>query len=235
MTTTTAPPSTAPEAADRERAHPADVGTGRHGGHADERRTAALVGSLFLLATATFATGNALVSGVFDRPGFLADGADHRISLAAGALLAFVQGVAIVAIAVLVHPVLRRRGQRRLANAYLALRVAEMAATLLYVAAPVVALELARGVRDGTVDAGSARQLEGLLPAQAAAGMLAMYLVVSFGGWALAMAMHRTRLVPRSLALLGLAGYPVLLLGCVLTLVGVADVERGAGTLALVP
>jgi hypothetical protein len=198
-----------------------------------DRRAATAVGALFLLCTATFATGEAMLAGVLDTPGYLAG--DHRGALAASALLAFVQGVSIVAIAVLMYPVLRRHGQQRLGIAYVALRAVEFAATLLYVAVPLIVLRLSDGLADGTVSPGAGRQLSALFPAQHEVAIVLIYLVVSFGGWALAIAMWRARLVPRSLAVLGVVGYPMLLAGCVLTAFGVGDVLHGPGSAALVP
>jgi hypothetical protein len=200
-----------------------------------ERRVAAAVGALFLLATVTFATGEALLNSVLDAPAFLASAGDHRAALAGSALLAFVQGVAIVAVAVLMYPVLRRHRQQRLAIAYLALKAVEFAATLLYVAVPLVVLRLSDRVGDGTLSPSTARQLAGLFPAQHEVSIVLMYLVVSFGGWALAVAMWRARLVPRPIAVLGVVGYPALFVGCVLTAFGVGDVLHGPGSVALAP
>ncbi len=205
-----------------------------HGGRAD-RATAALVGLLFLVATATFATGDALLGGVIDSPGYLAASATHRGALAAAALLALAQGVAIVAIAVLMYPVLRSRQQQRLGVAYVALRVTESAATLFYVAVPLVVLQLGDRLRDGTVDLSTGAQLEALFPAQRSIATMMIYLVVGFGGSALAVAMLRARLVPRAIAVLGVVGYPVLLAGCILALLGVGDITHGPGMVALVP
>lgn len=200
-----------------------------------ERRVAAAVGALFLLCTVTFATGEARLNSVLETPGYLATAGEHRGTLAAAALLAFVQGVAIVAIAVLMYPVLRRHGQQRLALGYVALRAVEFAATLLYVAVPLVVLRLSDRVGDGTVRPRAGGDLEGLLGAQHQVAIVLMYLVVSFGGWALAVALWRSRLVPRPLALLGVVGYPVLLAGSAMTAFGVGDVLHGPGMAALAP
>jgi hypothetical protein len=45
----------------------------------------------------------------------------------------------------------------------------------------------------------------------------------------------RTRLVPRGFSVLGLIGYPVLLLSAVLDMFGVVDTVNGAGLVGLVP
>jgi hypothetical protein len=195
-----------------------------------DRTTGALVGLLFLVATVTFGTADALIGGVLDGSGNLAGASGHRGALAAAALLAFAQGVAIVAIAVLMYPVLRRHHEQRLGMAYVGFRVAEFAATLVYVAVPLLLLQV--GDRLGG-DAGDA--LQALFPAQHGAAMLMIYLVTSVGGSTLAVALFRSRLVPRGISVLGVVGYPVLLIGCVLAVFGAGDVSHGPGMLALVP
>ncbi len=62
-----------------------------------------------------------------------------------------------------------------------------------------------------------------------------LYLFNGAAGLLLCFALLRTRLVPRSLAILGLVGYPVLLAGAVLDMLGYIDMLRGAGVLAFVP
>jgi hypothetical protein len=62
-----------------------------------------------------------------------------------------------------------------------------------------------------------------------------LYLVTSVGGTILAVLLYRSQLVPRWIAVLGLIGYPVLLVGCVLDMFEVTDVTEGAGLLAIAP
>jgi hypothetical protein len=71
------------------------------------RRTAVLVGLLFLTATVTFATAEALINGVLDRADYLSGASADANALTTGALLAFVNGVAVVGIAVLMYPLLK--------------------------------------------------------------------------------------------------------------------------------
>jgi Domain of unknown function (DUF4386) len=60
-------------------------------------------------------------------------------------------------------------------------------------------------------------------------------LVTSVGGTILAVLLYRSRLVPRWIAVLGLIGYPVLFVGCILDLFGVTDMTMGAGLIAVAP
>jgi Domain of unknown function (DUF4386) len=201
---------------------------------ASTRKTAVLIGLLFLTATVTFATADALISGVLDGPDPLTGGSDDTNVLATAALLALVQGVAIVGIAVFFFPLLKRESEP-LALAYVGLRVAELAATLFYLATPLLVIKLADGLRDGSVDASASEPLGALFESQRSVAILMIYLTTSVLGLILSFLLYRSRLVPRPIAILGLIGYPVLLLGSILAVFDVIDVTEGAGFLALVP
>ena len=198
------------------------------------RTTSVLVGALFLTATATFATADALIGGVLSGPAYLAGVTAHTGALSAAALLAFVQGVAIVLIAVLLFPLLKPHSES-LALAYVGFRVAELAATLFYVATPLLAIQLGSTLPNGPAGAAAARPLEALLTSQHSVSIVLIYLVTGVNGTILSGLLLRSRLVPRSLAILGLIGYPVLFTGATLAMSQAVDVTQGVGLLALVP
>ena len=200
---------------------------------ASTRTTAVLIGLLFLTATVTFATAEALTDSVLDGPDFLTGASEDTNVLATAALLALVQGVAIVGTAVFFFPLLKRESEP-LALAYVGLRVAELAATLFYLATPLLVIKLADG-RDDSVDPSASQPLGALLESQRSVAVLMIYLVTSVLGLILAFLLYRSRLVPRPIAILGLIGYPVLLAGSVLAAFDVSDVTEGAGLIALVP
>jgi hypothetical protein len=198
------------------------------------RRVAVLIGALYLVATVGFATAEALINGVLDAPGYLSGASDHGGALTAAALFAFVQGVAIVGIAVFFFPILKRQSEP-LALAYVGFRLAELAATLLYIATPLLVLHVGNGLQDGTVDGSASSGLAALFDAQHHVAILLIYFVTSVNGSILAFLLYRSRLVPRPVALLGIVGYPALLVGAALTALQVVDVSHGAGMLAMVP
>jgi hypothetical protein len=183
---------------------------------ASTRKTAVLIGLLFLTATVTFAIAEGLIRNVLDRPDFLTGASGDTNALAAAAVLAFVQGVAIVGIAVFFFPLLKRESEP-LALAYVALRAVEFAATLFYLASPLLVIKLADGLRDGSVDSSASQPLGALLDSQQRVAVVIIYLVTSVLGSILSFLLYRSRLVPRWIALLGLVGYPLLLLGTILT------------------
>ena len=197
------------------------------------RKTAVLVGLLFLTATAAFIFAEAIISRVLSQPNFLADASSQTTMLATGALLLFGQ-FGVVGIAVLLFPLLKSHGES-LALAHVGFRVTELAASLFYLAVPLLAIELGAGLRDGTVDGSASSSLGALLQAQHSVAILMIYIATGAAGMCMATLLYRSRLIPRWLAILGLVTYPTLLAGSILDMFNVVDVTQGIGLVALVP
>ena len=197
------------------------------------RKTAAFVGLLFLTATAAFIFAESIISGVLSRPDFLADASSQTTMLATGAVLLFAQ-FGVVGIAVLLFPLLKKHGES-MALAHVGFRVTELAASLFYLAVPLLAIELGAAVRDGSVDASASASLGALLDAQHSVSILLIYIATAAAGMCMATLLYRSRLIPRWLAILGLITYPTLLAGSVLDMFNVVDVTQGIGMVALVP
>jgi hypothetical protein len=176
-----------------------------------------------------------LIKGALNGPDYLAGISGSTTALALGALLAFVSGVAVVGIAILMFPLLKPTSEP-LALGYVAERVVELVLQVLFfMTVPLFMIAIGAGLRDGTVDASATPSLSPLLKSLQDVAVVVLYLVTSVGGTIFGFLMYRSRLVPRPLAMLGLIGYPVLLVGCVLDMFGVTDVTQGAGILAIVP
>jgi Domain of unknown function (DUF4386) len=71
------------------------------------RRTAVLVGALFLIATATFFVSNALITPILGSHNFLAAVAAHSQLMIAAGLIALIDGVAVVGIAAALYSILK--------------------------------------------------------------------------------------------------------------------------------
>ncbi|MGH9124689.1 MAG: DUF4386 domain-containing protein [Acidimicrobiales bacterium] len=201
---------------------------------ASTRRTASLVGLLFLAATVTFILADKLITGVLQNPAYLTTAFAHTNALATGAMLGLVEGPATVGIAVLLFPLLKRDSEP-MALAYVGLRIAELAAALLYVATPLLVMKVGAAVHNRSLDASMSHQLGALFQAQHSIAIVLIYLLTAVAGTILAILLYRSQLIPRPLAILGLVGYPVLLAGGVLSLFNAVDVTHGVGLLASVP
>jgi len=198
------------------------------------RKTAALVGLLFLTATATFIAAEQFITPVLNRPDYLLGASEDASVLTVGALLAFVQGLAVVGLAIFMFPLVKRTSEP-LALGYLGLQIAMLGVTLLYVVAPLMVIALAGGVRDGTIAASAAPSLGSLVKAIHDVAIVLLYLVTAVSGTIFAFLLYRSRLVPRPIAVLGLIGYPVLVAGAVLDMFGVIDVTQGIGLVSIAP
>jgi succinate dehydrogenase hydrophobic anchor subunit len=199
------------------------------------RKTATIVGLLFLTQTIAFIIAEQLITKVLKRPDYLTGVSGDANALAAGGLFAVVSGVAVVGIAVLLFPLLKPTSEP-LALGYVVERVVELVLQVLFfLVVPLLMIAIGNGLRDGSVDASTSQSLGSLLKELHDVAIVVLYLVTSVGGTILAILLYRSQLVPRWIAVLGLIGYPVLLAGCVLDMFDVTDVTKGAGLLAIAP
>lgn len=163
------------------------------------RATEVSIGVLFLLSTATFATGGALLANYAE-----AGPAGNGHLLVAGALLQMTCGLAVVAIGWLFYRVLQRSTPTRAAG-YLGLRVLEC---LVILACSLWLLVT-----------------KTLVPEYD----LLIYAFTGLGGLLLTSALLTTRLVPRWLAGLGVFGYAVFLAALPVDLFGLGELDSTLG------
>src|SRR5436305_7778359 len=90
------------------------------------RRTAVLVGVLFLLSTATFIFSNVLMTPILGSHNLLAAVAGHAQLMIAAALIALIEGTATAGLAVALYPILKRQ-HPALALGYAGVRIASLA------------------------------------------------------------------------------------------------------------
>ncbi|MFD1147156.1 DUF4386 domain-containing protein [Saccharothrix hoggarensis] len=184
------------------------------------RATGRVIGTLFLAAFVVYIAGNALVGA---EPGadVLPDVAAHPTRVAAGALLMLVNSVVVAAIGVLAVPVLGPH-DRLAAHAYLVGRAVEATVLAVGVVFLLLLVPLARADVDSPWGAV-------LVRGNHYAYQIAM---MSLGvvGVLFCRVLLRARLVPRFLAVWGLAGYAVFLAGAVLEVLG-----HGVGVALSVP
>ena len=205
----------------------------QEGARTSSRRTAVFVGLLFLTATAAFIFAEAFTSRVLSQPNFLVAASSQTFALATAAVLLLAQ-FGVVGIAVLLFPLLKRHGEA-LALGHVAFRITELAATLVFLAVPLLSIELGAGLADGTVDRAASTSLGALLQAQHSVAILLIYLATGAAGICMTTLLFRSRLIPRWLAILGLITYPTLLMGTILDIFNVVNVTHGIGLLALIP
>jgi Domain of unknown function (DUF4386) len=195
------------------------------------RPLAVLVGALFLISTATFIVSNALITPLLGSHDFLAAVAGHSQLMIAAVLIALIEGTATVGIAVALYPILKGK-HPALALGYAGMRIAELAiAAVGFGLGGLLLVSLSTASANGA----NSETLGTLLIALRHWTLMFVYVYTAIGGLMLSYMLLRTRLVPRGLSVLGLIGYPVLLLAAVLDMLGLVDTVAGAGLVGLVP
>jgi MFS family permease len=195
------------------------------------RRTAVLVGALFLLSTATFILSNALITPLLNSPNFLAEVSNHTQLMVAATLIGLIEGIATVGIAVALYPILKRQ-HPALALGYTGMRIAELAvAAVGFGLGGLLLVTLSATAANGP----TSEMLGTLLVALRPWTLMLVYLYTALGGLMLSYMLLRTRLIPRGLSVLGLIGYAALLLASMLDMLGIIDLVAGVGLVWLVP
>jgi MFS family permease len=167
------------------------------------RRTATMVGALFLTAMGASVLGGSMVDSVLDSSDSLAavDGSSTKVIV--GVLLELANCAAVVGIAVLLFPILRRHSQA-MAFAYVSFRVIEAALLAVAAVIPLALVELGQtypAAADSVGGLGTAlqvvrEQLFGL-------GFVTFFCL---GAFLLYSMLFATRLTPRFIAVWGLVG-----------------------------
>lgn len=175
----------------------------------NDRDTARVVGGLFIIGTVAGGLGlTRFEQPVVDASDYLTKASLHEDQVATGVLLTLVMGVALVAMAVVIYPVLKRRSER-LALGYVIARTLEAAFYVIDAVLLLTLLTLSRRFADaGAADSSVYRTLGDLVLAArdwAGNGLLD---ATAFGLSAVILnaALYRARLVPRWLAVGGLVG-----------------------------
>ena len=188
------------------------------------RKTAIIVGILFLTATATFMLGDSgLIESILDDPDYLITVSENKSQVIIGMLIAFIDGIAIVGIAIFLFPILKKHSEP-IALGYVSVRIAEFVIIVAYLIIPLLLIDLSQEfVKAGAPDA-SYFQTSGTLFLAARYWTLQMIYIFNFlAGLMLSYLLYQSKLVPRFLSVLGLIGYALLLPGTLLHIFGHID------------
>ncbi|MGN6330685.1 MAG: DUF4386 domain-containing protein [Motilibacteraceae bacterium] len=175
------------------------------------RGAAVAAGALYLLTFVTSIPTLALYEPVQDHPDFVL-GSGDAVPVTAGALLEVALALACAGTAVVLFPVLRRHSATA-AVGFLGSRVLEAGLILV----GVVSLLAVLALRDGVVSTGSADSASlvavgaGLVAVHQGTFLLGQSLMPVVNAAFLGTVLYRSRLVPRSIPLIGLLGAPLLL------------------------
>ena len=171
------------------------------------RKTAAIVGVLFVMALVTFLIGQALYEPILGSPDYLDEVYPNRVIVIIGILLEFVAALAVVPIPVLLYPILKKHNQV-LALGYVSFRLFEAVLLSLAQIYKLSLVGLSQGyLNSGGVDASYleniGNSIQSVIYWVDHAGLI--YLVVFvIGTLILNTALYQSKLIPRWLSIWGL-------------------------------
>lgn len=166
------------------------------------KKTAATVGALFLIAMAASLLGGGLVESVISAPEPFAAVSENKTLLVVGMLLELVNAIAVVGIGVLMFTVLRRHNEMQ-AVGYLSLRVVEAVFCSLIVVTPLSLIRLGQNQPQASAALSIAERasISGLLvPVFFSLGALLFYF-----------SLYQSKLLPRFIPVWGLAAAVLIL------------------------
>jgi len=169
----------------------------------DDRKTAGFVGALFLTAMVASLLGGGLVESVIAVPHHLVT-LDNETLLIAGMLLELLNAIAVVGIASLMFPIMKRHNET-MAVGYLGFRLVEAIFCSMIVIAPLSLMTLSREyLKAGISDIQF--QAAGILAVAERASVANLLILVFFclGAFLLYTLLYQTKLLPRFISVWGL-------------------------------
>lgn len=176
------------------------------------KRTARIVGALFLTAMVTSLLGGVWLESILSAPDYLIAVSANETQVIVGVLLELTNCAAVVGIAVMLFPILKKYGEA-LALGYVGIRVVEAAILLGAVISPLLLITLSQEyVTAGASDA-SYFQTLGTLVIAARAHLAGLLVPVFFSLGALLFyhLLYQSKLVPRFISVWGFIAVALLL------------------------
>jgi Domain of unknown function (DUF4386) len=200
---------------------------------APSRKIAVTAGVLYLVTHVTSIAALALYGPVLNRPDYVVGaGADARVLL--GALCEVVLALAVVGTAVTLYPVVKRQNEG-VALGYVGLRTLEAAIIAVGIVSLLAVVTLRQHPPAGSDTASLVTAARALVAVHDWTFLLGPNFVLGTNTVLLAYLMYRSRLVPRFIAVLGLAGGPLIFASAVAELFGAYRQVSVWGSLTAVP
>jgi hypothetical protein len=189
------------------------------------RKTAIIVGALFIIATVASMLGNFILDPILDDPDYLINVSENENQVIIGALIAFIDGIAIVGIAVLMFPILKKHNEG-IALGYVGARITELPIIIAYIIIPLLLIDLSQEYVKAGAPAASYFLTSGTLFFAIRHWTLQMIYIFNFlAGVMFCYLLYKSKLVPRFISALGLIGYAVILPGTLLHMFSHIDTD----------
>ena len=199
------------------------------------RKTSIIVGVLFLTAMFTSMLGDGLIKSILDVPDYLINVYPNKTRVIMGILLQLICAVAVVGIAVMLFPILKKHN-KNIAFGYLCFRIIESAIIFISAISILTLLTLSQEyIKAGVPDA-SSYQTSGALAVAGHYWAFQMVIIVcGIAGLMFCYLLYQSKLIPRFISILGIIGYPLSLVAPLLDMFDIIDTLHGAGIIMYLP
>jgi len=192
------------------------------------RKTARLVGALFLVSNVTFIVGAIVfVEPILNAPDYLTLVSENRAKVILGVLLELTNAVAYVGIAALMFPILKQRFES-MALGYFGFRIIEFVTQILTDLSPLSLLSLSeKFVNAGSPEASSFQALGMLLIAERSWAFQMLSITFGLSALLFYIMLYQSRLIPRFISVWGLFGATMVLVNTMFDMFGISIVNLG--------
>jgi hypothetical protein len=200
------------------------------------RKSAMIVGVLFLTSTATMMLGSdELIGSILGDPDYLVNFSVNENQVIIGVLLELYCAVAVAGIAILMYPILKKQNEA-LSLGYVGFRIIEAVLIIFISISALSLLTLSREfVMAGAPDASYYQTFGTLLISASDWAFVMVWIVVGISGLMFCYLLYQSKLVPRVMSVLGLIGYALLLAIGLLDMFSLIDMLHGAEMILFLP
>jgi hypothetical protein len=174
------------------------------------KKTARIVGALFITAMVAGMLRYVLLDPILDAPDYLINVSVNENQVIIGALSFFILAVALAGIAIVIYPILRKQNEA-LALGYVAARIVEGVLFIVAILAILTLWTLSQEfVKAGAPDASYFHTLGGLLLAVRHYAYNVLWpIIIGLGALMFYYLLYQSKLIPRWLSVWGLIGAPL--------------------------
>ena len=199
------------------------------------RKTATIVGALFIIATVTAIVSGTLLGTALDDSDYLLKLSENENEVIMAAIFELILAASLIGIGSLMFPILRKHVEG-LALGYASIRLVEAIFIIIATICLLSMLSVSQGLVAGTIDAAASQPMNALLMAlREWAYLIGTLLFLGMGALTLNYLLYRSELVPRWLSVWGLIGAVGVLMYGLMGLYGADTNLMDATTLMALP
>ena len=200
------------------------------------RKTAIIVGGLFLTAMVASLLGGSLVESIIAAPDYLIDVSENETLVIIGVLLELINAIAVLGIAASMFPILKQYNET-IAVGYLGFRLIEAVFCSVIVISPLSLIKLSQEYLQAGVSQAAYLQALGTLSMAERASVMDLLVAVFFSLGALLFyyLLYQSKLIPRFISVWGLIGAALILTLNLLSTLNLFEADISIGLIFALP